>query len=124
MGGGGDWRAGRSHAEHVIAWLERADPATTARLRERLAPAIRYNWRFWARPSQLSPRGRDWTTWLILAGRGFGKTRAGAEYVRGWAQRDGRARIALVGATWADVRDVMVEGPSGLIAIAPEPTRP
>jgi phage terminase large subunit-like protein len=120
----GDWRAGRSHAEHVIAWLARADPATQARLRDRLSPAVRYNWRFWARPSQLSPRGRQWSTWLILAGRGFGKTRAGAEYVRGWAQKDGSARIALVGATWADVRDVMVEGPSGLIAIAPPAKRP
>ena len=121
---GDDWRRGHSTAEHVIAWLAKADPAVRAEMRARLAPAVRYNWRFWARPSQLSPRRRDWETWLILAGRGFGKTRAGAEYVRGWAQRDPGARIALVGATMADVRDVMVEGPSGLIAIAPPAKRP
>ena len=76
-----------------------------------------YDWPAWARPAQQPPEG-DWRYWLILAGRGFGKTRAGAEWVR--AQVDqGRRRIALVGRTAADVRDVMIEGPSGLLAVAP-----
>lgn len=67
-----------------------------------------------ARANQRPPDG-DWRTWLILAGRGFGKTRTAAEWIRREV-RDGRmARVALLGATAADVRDVMIEGPSGLV---------
>lgn len=62
--------------------------------------------------------------WLILAGRGFGKTRTGAESVRAEAERDKSGRIALVGPTAADVRDVMVEGESGILAISPPWFRP
>ncbi len=86
-------------------------------------------WRLWARTDQWPPDG-TWTTWLILGGRGAGKTRAGAEWVRMRAEGPtplaaGRARrIALVGETWADARDVMVEGESGLKAIAPAGFRP
>lgn len=71
----------------------------------------------WARPGQVAPEG-DWRIWLIRAGRGFGKTRAGAEWVTALADADAEARIALVGATAADVRRVMIEGPSGLRAVA------
>jgi predicted phage terminase large subunit-like protein len=60
----------------------------------------------------------------MMAGRGFGKTRAGAEWVRRIAEGDGRARIALVGATLGEARSVMVEGPSGLLAVAPWWNRP
>ena len=76
-----------------------------------------YDWPEWARPDQVAPSG-DWITWLILAGRGWGKTRCGAEWVR---QRvaAGAKRIALIGETAADVRDVMIEGESGLLAISP-----
>lgn len=88
-----------------------------------VAATIRHEWKFWARPQQMAPPA-DWSTWLILAGRGFGKTRAGAEYIRGWAERDPAARIALVGATFSDTLKVMVEGESGLVAIAPDVTRP
>ncbi len=83
---------------------------------------FRYHWRLWARDEQVAPAG-DWRTWLIMAGRGFGKTRAGAEWVREVAQ-DPAARIALVGATLAEVRSVMVEGESGLLATAPPDRRP
>jgi phage terminase large subunit-like protein len=76
-----------------------------------------HDWRFWARASQLPPPG-DWLTWLILAGRGFGKTRTGAEWVRGEVEANRRGRLALIGATAADVRDVMVEGESGILATA------
>ncbi|EHJ61011.1 hypothetical protein NSU_1947 [Novosphingobium pentaromativorans US6-1] len=76
------------------------------------------HWRLWARPGQLPPAG-DWRTWLVMAGRGFGKTRAGAEWVRSIAESDPAARIALVGATLPEVRAVMVEGESGLLAISP-----
>ena len=85
--------------------------------------ALKRHWPFWARPEQLAPEG-DWRVWLVMAGRGFGKTRAGAEWVRGIAEVDGQARIALVGATMAETRAVMVEGASGLLAIAPPGKRP
>lgn len=75
-------------------------------------------WRLWAREGQLPPPGNHWRQWLVMAGRGFGKTRAGAEWVRAVARRNPDARIALVGSTLAEVRNVMVEGDSGLIAIA------
>ena len=91
--------------------------------------ALKYNWEFWARPNQLEPEGL-WTTWLILAGRGFGKTRTGAETIRKWVCGDtplspGRcSRIALVAETAPDARDVMVEGPAGLLACHPKDFRP
>ena len=61
----------------------------------------------------------DWRTWLLLAGRGFGKTRSGAECIRDQVIHQRRRRIALVAPTAADARDVMVEGESGLLAIGP-----
>ena len=87
------------------------------------AAALLYDWRFWARPEQLAPAG-DWRTWLVMAGRGFGKTRTCAEYIQSKAGGGACGRIALVGRTAADVRDVMVEGESGLLAIAPPWARP
>jgi phage terminase large subunit-like protein len=74
-----------------------------------------------AHAHQLAPEransGQDWTTWLILGGRGAGKTRAGAEWVRGLAASDPKARIALIGETEHETREVMVEGVSGLLAV-------
>ena len=81
------------------------------------------DWEFWARPNQLPPPG-DWRVWLLLAGRGFGKTRSGAEFVRARVEAGLAARVALVGPTAADVRDVMIEGDSGLLAIASDDDRP
>ena len=83
---------------------------------------LEYDWAFWARETQLPPAG-DWRYWLILAGRGFGKTRSGAEWVRAQVAA-GRRRIALIAPTMADARDVMVEGESGLINISPPWSRP
>ncbi len=85
-------------------------------------------WEVWARDDQLPPEG-GWRTWLILGGRGAGKTRAGAEWVRGIAlarRRFGeRARnIALVGESLADVREVMIEGVSGLLSVHRRCERP
>lgn len=77
----------------------------------------------WARDAQAEPPG-DWRVWLILAGRGFGKTRTGAEWVRQQVESGRAKRIALVGRTAADVRDVMVEGESGILAISPPWNRP
>jgi predicted phage terminase large subunit-like protein len=77
--------------------------------------ALRTDWRYVGRPNQQPPAGA-WRTWLLLAGRGFGKTRTGAEWVRAQVQA-GRSRIALVAPTAADARDVVVEGESGLLAV-------
>ena len=75
-------------------------------------------WPFWARSEQLPPQG-CWRVWLICAGRGFGKTRAGAEWVRHIAEDDPFARIALVARSIGEARSVMVEGESGLLACHP-----
>lgn len=92
-------------------------------LYSRLADALANSWRLQARPEQLPPAG-DWSTWLILAGRGWGKTRTGAEWTQERVLLGEAGRIALVAPTAADARDVMVEGPSGLLAIAPDGMRP
>src|SRR5271166_5287087 len=89
----------------------------------RLADILSTDWQSVARPEQMPPPG-DWSTWLICAGRGASKSRAGAEWVRGLAESAAVSCIALVAATTADARDVMVEGESGLLAIAPNSTRP
>ena len=81
------------------------------------ASKLLYDWSLWARKSQLPPEG-SWHTWLILAGRGWGKTRVGSEQVRAW-QEMGFSRFALVGQTPAEVRDVMIEGESGILACSP-----
>ena len=86
------------------------------------AEEILETWEFWARPEQLAPKG-NWRIWLILAGRGYGKTRCGAEWVHKQI-KNGKTRIALVGETKADVRDVMVEGESGILATARRKNRP
>src|SRR5690349_8694433 len=86
------------------------------------ANAFEYDWRYRARPEQLPPAG-SWRVWLLMAGRGFGKTRCGAEWVRAEVKA-GRRRIALVGPTAADARDVMVEGEAGILAISPDHERP
>lgn len=80
---------------------------------------LRYEWDVWSRDNQLCPLG-DWYVWLILAGRGYGKTRTGAELTRATARALPGCHIALIAETAADARDVMVEGPeSGILAISP-----
>lgn len=81
------------------------------------------SWGFWARPSQMTPPG-DWFVWLLKAGRGFGKTRTGAQFVRQKIESGAYGRGALVAATAADARDVMVEGESGLLAVSSSRFRP
>jgi len=88
-----------------------------------------FDWRFWGRKDQLIPDG-DWNHWLILAGRGWGKTRTGAEAIRHLVcgktpEEPGKyRRIALIAETAADARDVMVEGDSGILNVHPEPFQP
>src|SRR5512145_1449846 len=92
-------------------------------LSEAEAQALLYDWRMWARPEQVMPEGA-WRVWLIKAGRGFGKTRSGAEAVREIVTADPNARVALVAPTAADARDVMIEGESGLLNVFPPGERP
>ena len=100
-----------------------------SRLTPRELEILKYDWQLWARPEQIAPVG-DWNTWLILAGRGSGKTKAGAEWVRSCVcgptplSRGTYERFALVAETAADARDVLVDGPSGILAVHPSAFRP
>lgn len=95
---------------------------------------LRYDWNFWGRPNQLSPGpfadGTEWLTWLVLAGRGFGKTRMGSEWIRenvcgATPLAPGKyKRVALVAETAADARDVIVEGDSGILSVHRKDFRP
>jgi len=109
------------HVRDLIA----LDPAERfqrlARLPQSDCDTLLHDWRCWAREDQLPPEG-DWVTWLILAGRGAGKTRTGAETVKRWT--GAYPIVNLIGATAADVRDVMVLGESGLIACCRNGERP
>jgi phage terminase large subunit-like protein len=86
-----------------------------AQLTDAEADEILHDWREFARPAQLAPPGA-WGVWMFLAGRGAGKTRSGAEWVRGQVKA-GCGRIALIAPTAGDARDVMVEGESGLLSV-------
>ena len=111
-----------------------ASPDLVERLDPEAQAAFRYQWEALAREDQLPPltasNGGPWTTWLVLGGRGAGKTRTGAEWVRGLAL--GRApfasapvgRIALIAETAADLREVMIEGVSGILSVHPPDERP
>lgn len=89
-----------------------------ATLTDEEAAALLYDWHEWARPSQLAPEG-EWDGWLTIAGRGFGKTRTGAETVRDEVESGRSKRIGLVGETSADGKDVIVNGESGIISCSP-----
>lgn len=80
------------------------------------ADQLLHDWEFLARQDQLPPPG-DWRTWLFLAGRGAGKTRSGAEWIRAKVKA-GYERLALIAPTSADARDVMVEGTSGILSVS------
>lgn len=82
------------------------------------ALAARAGWLAKARPDQLTPEG-EWPLWLCLAGRGWGKTRTGAEDVAWYGARRPNSRIAVVAPTYADARDTCIEGESGLLSVIP-----
>ena len=108
-------------------WLLHEEPEVQDRFVESLNQTERdeyaYHWPLQARKAQLPPPG-SWRNWLIMAGRGFGKTRAGAEWVRMVAENNANSRIALVTASLSEARAVMVEGESGLLACSPPGERP
>lgn len=106
---------GRSLAQQLADLPEDKRAAIFGGMTSEQADAILHDWRTWARPNQLTPPG-EWLVWLIMAGRGFGKTRSGAEDVAAYGRTHPNSRIALVAATFTDGRDTMVEGESGLLA--------
>jgi hypothetical protein len=95
--------------DELAAWLGKCRP------RDLLLMDTAFE--MWAQQGQLPPHSEGWRVWLMIAGRGFGKTRAGAEWIHGLAMT-GSKSIALVGATIDEARRVMVEGTSGLLAVA------
>jgi phage terminase large subunit-like protein len=110
-----------------LEWLVEEELEARAELVSKLSETERrdfpFLWEFAARPEQLPPPG-DWRIWMIMAGRGFGKTRTGAEWVRMIAESDPEARIALVSSSLAEARAVMVEGESGIMAVCHPDDRP
>jgi phage terminase large subunit-like protein len=90
-------------------------------LSEAQIETLAHDWGFWARDKQQLPQA-DFFVWLILAGRGFGKTRTGGETTRIWVKDN--AYVNLIGATADDARDIMIEGESGILAICPPAERP
>ena len=96
-------------------------PATKVKnLFDQLGPLkvdeLQHDWSFWGRDAQFPPTDNDWNTWLINAGRGFGKTRCGAEWVRQQV-KNGHKRIACVASTNSDIERVMVKGESGFLSV-------
>jgi phage terminase large subunit-like protein len=103
---------------------EEAGPLIANALDHKEKAEFQFHWQLLARRAQCAPQG-DWRIWMIMAGRGgFGKTRAGAEWGRQIAEADPTARIALVAASLAEARAVMVEGESGLMAVCPPDRMP
>lgn len=106
----------------AVADLSEAERAELwANLTEAEIASLLYDWDFWAREEQQYPEG-DWTFWILMGGRGAGKTRTGAECVRSWHHE--HERIALVSQTKGDGRDVMIEGDAGILAVSPPDERP
>ncbi|MBW7055708.1 terminase family protein [Paracoccus bogoriensis] len=115
------------------AWLASAEPEQVEEflggLSDNALMALPWLFEFWALPHQLPPEG-DWKSWVIMGGRGAGKTRAGAEWVRRMVEGPSAAapgrcqRVALVGETFDQVREVMIFGESGILACSPPDRRP
>jgi phage terminase large subunit-like protein len=105
-----------------MAMFKAADEALQRRIIKGLTPEqmlrLDADFEMWAHWNQLPPSAEGWRTWLMMAGRGFGKTRAGAEWIFRLANGKAGLRLALVGATIADARSIMVEGVSGLLTVA------
>ncbi|CTQ34245.1 hypothetical protein JAN5088_03038 [Jannaschia rubra] len=119
----------RSGAVSIASASTSEREAFLAALTENELAALPYLFDFWALDHQLPPEG-DWRTWVILGGRGAGKTRAGAEWIRDKVegsrplQAGSARRVALVGETYDQVRDVMIEGESGILRCSPPDRRP
>lgn len=113
----------QSRAEKFAKLPRAQQERMLARMTAEEVEALQWDWSFWGRPEQLPPAG-DWRNWLILAGRGFGKTRTGAEWIRMLVNSGKYGRLAGIAPTSSDIRDVMVEGESGILAVCPDHERP
>jgi phage terminase large subunit-like protein len=115
-------------ARRVFEWLTKADEEEIRRIISTVTPndilKLDSMFELWAHRAQLPPEREGWRVWLLMAGRGFGKTRAGAEWINGLASARPGLRIALVGASIGDARGIMVEGVSGLLKVAGNYGRP
>jgi phage terminase large subunit-like protein len=109
--------------ESLASLPERERVEILASLTEAQAQELLWDWKAWARPNQLAPEG-NWMTWLVLAGRGFGKTRCGAEWVREEVTAKRASRIALIAETQKDLEEVMVFGDSGIMSVFPPHQKP
>lgn len=112
-----------SRAEMLMKLEPEERRAELKAMNHRQRRSLQRHWRLWAHDGQVPPPG-SWHAWLVMGGRGYGKTRAGAEWVREIAEADPAARIALIAASLNEARAVMVEGPSGLLAVSPPRRRP
>jgi hypothetical protein len=118
-------RGKRNHSNYETADLIDRLKAASPEHQERVIRSLPFermlsldaDFECWAHDQQLPPSSEGWRTWLMLAGRGFGKTRAGAEWIFKLASHRPKLRIALVGGTIAEARSIMVEGVSGLLSI-------
>ena len=111
----------RQLRDQTIA-LARAKPEVKRRIIEKMTwqdlQNVDAQYERWINDGQIEPTSEGWRVWLMMAGRGFGKTRAGAEWIYRIGNARAGARIALIGATIADARSIMVEGTSGLLKVA------
>jgi phage terminase large subunit-like protein len=110
---------GQSRADAFRKWPRARREAWLAGLSPDEAAALEYDWSFWARPKQMAPKER-YLTWILVGGRGFGKSRCGAQWVIDRAE-NGKAgdRITIVGRTLTDAQGIQVEGDSGILAHSP-----
>ncbi len=117
-GSGRSWNAGS-----IASLPPNIRKAWLAGLTGRQIEALNADWHFWARPAQVPPEGA-WRLWLFMGGRGAGKTRAGAEWVAENVLSGAARRVGLVAPSFSEAREVMLSGPSGLLAIGPAELRP
>jgi len=109
------------------SWIESLTPWQLGQLKTDLTEeekaVFAFAWKRWARPAQL-PTDKHWDGWLIIAGRGWGKTRVGSETIRDEVESGRSKRLGVIAETSADGRDVIVEGESGILACSPPWMRP
>ncbi len=109
--------------ERLLALSHDERSAALAGLSRLELEALHWCWPMWARQDQLPPPG-DWRTWLLLGGRGSGKTRSSVEWVRAQIEAGRRVQVGIVGPTSDAVRRIQIEGPSGLLSVCPPWNRP
>ncbi|HEV2748140.1 MAG TPA: terminase family protein [Allosphingosinicella sp.] len=111
-------KPGKQSLEALLALPEEEAARIVRELDAAAASRFHADWPAWVREGQEPPPGEDWRVWVMLTGRGFGKTRAGAEWISALARAHPGASFALVAASFGEARRLMIEGRSGLLAVA------